>query len=42
MIEMIAESTSSSSNMHEVVDDNNNLYKNIVMDAMWMNHDYAS
>jgi hypothetical protein len=34
-------STSSSSNVHEVVDDNNNPYKNMVMDAMRINQDYA-
>jgi len=34
-------STSSSSNVHEVVDDNNNPYKNMVMDAMRINEDYA-
>jgi hypothetical protein len=37
MIEMMVESTSSSSSMHEVVDDNSNPYKNIVMGVMWMN-----
>jgi hypothetical protein len=30
-------STSSSHNVHEVVDDNSNLYKNMVMDAMRIN-----
>jgi len=29
--------TSSSSNMHEVVDDNSNPYKNMIMDAIRMN-----
>jgi len=37
MIEMIVKSTSSSSNVHEVEDDNSNSYKNMVMDAMRMN-----
>jgi len=27
--------------MHEVVDDNSNLYRNMVMDAMRMNQGYA-
>jgi hypothetical protein len=35
-------STSNSSNVHEVVDDNNNSYMNIVMDAMRMNQGHAS
>jgi hypothetical protein len=34
MIEMMVESTSSSSSMHEVVDDNSNPYRNIVMGVM--------
>jgi len=34
-------STSSSSNVHEVVDDNNNPYRNMVMDAMKINQYYA-
>jgi len=33
-------STSSSSNVHEFVDDNNNPYRNMIMDAMRMNQDY--
>jgi hypothetical protein len=41
MLERMVGSTSSSSNMHEVVDDNNNPYRNMVMDAMKMNQDYA-
>ena len=36
MIEMIIESTSSSSNVDEVVDDNNNPYMNMVMDVIGM------
>jgi hypothetical protein len=36
MIERIIESTSSSSNVHEVVDDNNNPYMNMVMDVIGM------
>jgi hypothetical protein len=34
-------STSSSSNMHGVVDDNSNLYRNKIMDAMKMNQSHA-
>jgi hypothetical protein len=34
MIEMMVESISSSNNMHEVVNDNSNTYRNMVMDAM--------
>jgi hypothetical protein len=30
-------STSSSSNVHEVIDDNSNPYRNMVMDVMRMN-----
>jgi hypothetical protein len=33
----MVESTSSSSNMHGVVDDNSNAYRNMVMDAMGIN-----
>jgi len=33
-------STSSSSNVHGVVDENSNPYKNMVMDAMRMNQGY--
>ena len=41
MVEMMVGSTSSSSNMHEVVDDNINPYRNMVMDAMRINQGYA-
>jgi len=41
MLERMAESTSSSSNVHRVVDDNNNPYRNIVMDVIRMNQGYA-
>jgi len=37
MVEMMVESTSSSSNVHVVVDDNINPYRNMVMDEMEMN-----
>jgi predicted transcriptional regulator len=42
MVERMIGSTSTSSNVHGVVDDNSNLYRNMVMDAMGMNHDHAS
>jgi hypothetical protein len=35
-------STFSSSNVHGVVDDNSNSYRNMVMDVMRMNHGYVS
>ena len=34
-------STSSSNNVHGVVDNNNNPYRNMVMDAMIMNRSYT-
>ena len=37
MIEMMVGSTSSCSNVHGVVDDNDNSYRSIVIDAMIMN-----
>ena len=37
MIERIIESTSSSNNEHEVLDDNNNLYRNMIIDKIRMN-----
>jgi hypothetical protein len=40
MIEMMIESTSSSSNVHRVVDNNNNTYRNMVMDVMRINWGY--
>ena len=42
MIEMMVESTSSASNMHEVVYENSNPYRNMVMDAMRMNQGNVS
>ena len=41
MVERMVGSTSSSSNVHEVVDDNNNPYRNMVMDVMKMNQSYT-
>jgi hypothetical protein len=37
MVERMVGSTSSASNVHEVVNDNNNPYRNMVMDVMRMN-----
>jgi len=37
MVERMVGSTFSASNVHEVVDDNSNPYRNMVMDAMRMN-----
>jgi len=37
MVERMVESTFSASNVHEVVNDNSNPYRNIIMDAMKMN-----
>jgi len=37
MVERVVRSISSASNVHEVVNDNGNPYKNMVMDAMRMN-----
>jgi hypothetical protein len=41
MVERMVGSTSSSYNMHGVLDDNNNLYRNMIMDAMRMNQSHA-
>ena len=37
MVKRMVGSTSSSNNVHRVVDDNSNSYRNMVMDAMRMN-----
>jgi hypothetical protein len=42
MVERIVELTSNSSNVHEVVDDNSNSYRNKVIDAMRMNQSHTS
>jgi hypothetical protein len=42
MVERVVGSTSSASNVHEVVNDNSNPYKNIVIDAMRMNQGNVS
>jgi len=41
MVERIVSSTSSYSNMHEVVNDNNNPDRNMMMNAIKMNQSYA-
>ena len=41
MGETVVGSTSSASNVHEAANDNTNPYKNMVMDAMRMNHDHV-
>jgi hypothetical protein len=41
MVERMVNSTFSSSNMHEVIDDNSNHYRSKAMDAKRMNQDYA-
>jgi hypothetical protein len=41
MLERMVESTSSASNMHGVVDDNNNPYRTMIMDAMRMNQGHV-
>jgi hypothetical protein len=42
MVEKVAGSTSSASNVHEVVNDNSNPYRNMVMDAIRMNQGNVS
>jgi hypothetical protein len=42
IVERVVGSTSSASNVHGVKNDNNNPYKNMVMDAMRMNQDNVS
>jgi len=42
MVERMVGSTSSASNVHEVVNDNSNPYRNMVMDAMRMNQGNVS
>ena len=41
MLQRMIESTFSSSNVYKVVDDNSNSDRNIVMDVMRINRDYA-
>jgi hypothetical protein len=42
MVERMVGSTFSSSNVHWVVNDNSNSYRNMNMDVMWMNQSHAS
>ena len=42
MVERVVGSTSSASNVHEVVNDNSNPYRNMVMDAVRMNQGNVS
>ena len=42
MVEMMVKSTSSSSNVCGIVDDNINHYRNMIMNVMRMNHGHAS
>jgi hypothetical protein len=41
MVEKMVWSTFSASNVHEVVNDNNNPYRNMVMDAIKMNQGHV-
>ena len=41
MVERMVRSTFSASNVHGVIDDNNNPYRNMVIDAMRMNQGHA-
>jgi hypothetical protein len=41
MLERIVDSTSSSSNIYEVVDDNSNHYRSMVIDALRISHGYS-
>jgi len=41
MVERIVGSTSSSSNVHGVVDNYSNYYRSMIIDAMRMNQDYT-
>ena len=42
MVERVVGSTSSANNVHGVVNENSNPYRNMVMDAMRMNQDNVS
>jgi hypothetical protein len=42
MLERIIGSTSTSNNIHEVVDDNSNLYRSMMIDVMRMSHAYSN
>ena len=42
ILERIVGITSSSSNIHQIIDDNSNRYRGMVMDIMGINHGYSS
>jgi hypothetical protein len=42
MLERIVGSTLTSSNIHEVIDDNSNCYRGMMVNAMIINHGYSS
>jgi hypothetical protein len=42
MLERIVGSTSPSRNIYEIVDDNNNCYKSMMINLMRMNYSYSS
>jgi hypothetical protein len=42
MLERIVGTTSPSRNIYEIVDDNNNCYKSMMMNLMRMNYSYSS
>jgi hypothetical protein len=42
MLKIMVGSTSSSSNIYGVIDNNSNRYKSMVIDAIRMNHGYSS
>jgi len=42
ILEMFVGITSSSSNIHQIIDDNSNRYRGMVMDIMGINHGYSS
>jgi len=41
MVEKMVGTTSSSNNVHDVVDDNSNPYRNMIIDMLRMNQCYA-
>jgi hypothetical protein len=41
MVERMVGSTSSDSNVHGIIDDNSNLYRNMIMDVIGMNYGHA-
>jgi Tfp pilus assembly protein PilP len=41
MVERMVGSTSSNGNVHGIIDDNSNLYRNMIIDALGMNYGHA-